>query len=162
MDQALDVWKQVAEALEAAHEKDVLHRDLKPGNIQITPEARVKVLDFGLAKMMTPEEPAASIMNSPTVKSAVQTAGGIILGTAAYMSPEQARGRSLDRRTDLWAFGCVLFEALTARQAFRGDDVTETIATIVKGEPDWKLLPPDTPPVVRSLLRQCLQRQPQH
>ncbi len=159
VDEALEVCIQVAEALEAAHGKDVLHRDLKPGNIQVTANGRVKVLDFGLAKIMQPEEPAAGNSNSPTLLISGGTADGVILGTAAYMSPEQTRGRTVDRATDLWAFGCVLFEALTATQAFNGEDVAEILANVMKSEPDWKSLPEDTPPVVRSLLRQCLQKQ---
>jgi Tol biopolymer transport system component len=164
LDEALETCKQIAEALEAAHGKGILHRDLKPGNVQITREGRVKVLDFGLAKMTAPEPSPPSGANSPTVLSPVlspvHTRAEIILGTAAYMSPEQARSRSVDARADLWAFGCVLFETLTARRAFEGEDVTETIALIVKGEPDWSLLPAETPAVIRSLLRQCLQKQP--
>jgi Tol biopolymer transport system component len=164
LEDALEACRQVAAALEAAHGKGILHRDLKPGNIQTTPDGRVKVLDFGLAKMTGDDATATSLPNSPTIMSPVvspvHTRGNIILGTAAYMSPEQARGRSVDARTDLWAFGCVLFETLTARRVFEGEDVTETIALVVKGEPDWTLLPPETPAVIRSLLRQCLQKQP--
>jgi Tol biopolymer transport system component len=164
LDEALETCRQIAAALEAAHGKGILHRDLKPGNIQTTPDGRVKVLDFGLAKMTGDDATSTSLPNSPTIMSPVvspvHTRGKIILGTAAYMSPEQARGRSVDERTDLWAFGCVLFETLTARRVFEGEDVTETIALVVKGEPDWSLLPPETPAVIRSLLRQCLQKQP--
>lgn len=164
LEDALEACRQVAAALEAAHGKGILHRDLKPGNIQMTPDGRVKVLDFGLAKMTGDDATSTSLPNSPTIMSPavslVHTRGEIILGTAAYMSPEQARGRSVDERTDLWAFGCVLFETLTARRVFEGEDVTETIALVVKGEPDWSLLPPETPAVIRSLLRQCLQKQP--
>ena len=158
IDDALEVCKQVAEALDAAHEKGIFHRDLKPANIQLISDGRAKVLDFGLAKMMQPETPGES-SNSPTM-SAAHTGDGIILGTAAYMSPEQARGRGVDKRTDVWALGCVLFEALTARQAFGGETVTDIIASVVKSEPDWSLLPPSTPAAVRALLRQCLRKQP--
>jgi serine/threonine protein kinase/Tol biopolymer transport system component len=159
VDEALEVCRQVAEALEAAHGKEVLHRDLKPGNIQLTPDGRVKVLDFGLAKIIQPEESLAGNSNSPTLLGSGHTGDGVILGTAAYMSPEQTRGRALDKGADLWALGCVLFEALTAKPAFNGEDVAEILANVMKSEPEWKLLPSDTPPVVRSLLRQCLQKQ---
>jgi serine/threonine protein kinase len=159
VDEALEVCIQVAEALEAAHSKDVLHRDLKPGNIQLTADGHVKVLDFGLAKIIQPDEPLAANSNSPTLLSSGRTIDGVILGTAAYMSPEQTRGRTVDKATDLWAFGCVLFEALTGAQAFGGEDVAELLANVMKSEPEWKLLPADTPPIVRSLLRQCLQKQ---
>jgi len=162
VDEALEVCRQVAEALEAAHGRDVLHRDLKPGNIQIAPDGRVKVLDFGLAKIIQPEETAAGNSNSPTLLASGHTGGGVILGTAAYMSPEQTRGRVLDKGADLWAFGCVLFEALTGVPAFNGEDVPEILANILKSEPDWKSLPSDTPAIVRSLLRQCLQKQAKH
>jgi len=162
VDEALEVCRQVAEALEAAHGRDVLHRDLKPGNIQIASDSRVKVLDFGLAKIIHPEEAPAGNSNSPTLLASWHTGGGVILGTAAYMSPEQTRGRVLDKGADLWAFGCVLFESLTGVPAFTGEDIPEILANILKGEPDWKLLPSDTPAVVRSLLRQCLQKQAKH
>jgi serine/threonine-protein kinase len=162
VDEALELCLQIAEALEAAHSKDVLHRDLKPGNIQLTADGRVKVLDFGLAKIIQPEEPLAGNSNSPTLLASGRTVSGVILGTAAYMSPEQTRGRTVDKRTDLWAFGCVLFEALTGTQAFGGEDVTEILANVMKSEPEWKLLPDDTPSIVRSLLRQCLQKQPKN
>jgi serine/threonine protein kinase len=154
IDEALELLKQIAAALEAAHEKGILHRDLKPANIQITSDGVVKVLDFGLAKMLQPEGPPVDTSNSPTLMS--QTIGGVILGTAAYMSPEQARGRTVDKRTDTWAFGCIAYEMLTGRQAFGGETVTDIIASVMKGEPDWSRLPAATPSTVRSLLQQCL------
>jgi serine/threonine protein kinase len=155
VDDALSVCKQVAEALEAAHAKSILHRDLKPANIQITKSGNAKVLDFGLAKLIEPQPPPSSASNSPTL-SPLNTVGGVILGTASYMSPEQARAREVDKRTDIWAFGCVLFEALTGGQVFKGESITDILAAVCKDEPDWTLLPVDTPDSVRWLLRQCL------
>jgi serine/threonine-protein kinase len=157
MDEALETCRQVAEGFEAAHERGVVHRDLKPGNIMITPEGKVKILDFGLAKAYTGETTGVDIANSPTI-TAQMTGPGIILGTAAYMSPEQARGRAVDKRADIWAFGCVLFECLSGKRAFQGDTITETLAAILKGEPDWTALPAETPPSVRAVLRRCLQK----
>jgi Tol biopolymer transport system component len=156
LDEALEVCRQVAEALQAAHAKDILHRDLKPANIQFTPEGRVKVLDFGLAKMMASDDQAVAMSHSPTVMSPVHTGGGVILGTAAYMSPEQAKGKLVDRRADIWAFGVVLHEMLTGRRLFDGETVSETIASVLKEEPVW-----DSVPVkVRRLLRSCLKKNP--
>jgi serine/threonine protein kinase/Tol biopolymer transport system component len=152
--ETLEVGKQIAAALETAHEKGILHRDLKPSNVQISTEGIAKVLDFGLAKVLPVEATGASAL--ATILSPAQTRIGVIMGTAAYMSPEQARGHDLDERTDLWSFGCVLYECLTGKQPFEGDDVTETLAGILKSEPDWTLLPPNTPALIRSLLRQCL------
>jgi serine/threonine protein kinase len=157
MEEALAIAKQIAEALEEAHEKGVVHRDLKPANIKVTPEGKVKVLDFGLAKAYDREQTDASVSNSPTISMAATNAG-LILGTAAYMSPEQARGKILDRRTDIWALGCVLYEMLAGKPAFGGDDVTEILAAVVKSEPDWSLLPVPTPAPLRKLLRRCLEK----
>src|SRR5262245_42280374 len=156
VEEALPIAKQIAEALEAAHEKGIVHRDLKPSNIKITPEGRVKVLDFGLAKIYESTVASRSASNSPTL-SALQTMGGVILGTAAYMSPEQARGKNVDRRGDVWAFGCVLYEMLTGRQAFPdGETISDTIVGVLAREPDWQALPADTPPKIRALVERCL------
>ncbi|MCI0567843.1 MAG: serine/threonine protein kinase, partial [Acidobacteria bacterium] len=159
VEEAIGVARQLAEALEAAHESGVVHRDLKPANIQITPDGQVKVLDFGLAKAFESDSASGSPSLSPTVTSA-GTRAGLILGTAAYMSPEQARGRSVDRRADIWAFGCVLLEMLTARQTFGGETITDSMAAVLRAEPDWKALPPDTSPALRRLLRRCLAKDP--
>src|SRR5215469_13568652 len=133
IDEALPIASSICEALEAAHEQGIVHRDLKPANIKITPDGRVKVLDFGLAKAME-QSPATTLSNSPTLLSAAAGNAGVILGTAAYMSPEQARGKNVDKRTDIWAFGCVLFEMLAGHRVFDGDDVSETIAAVLKTE----------------------------
>jgi len=155
--EALSICRQIAFALEAAHEAGVIHRDLKPGNVKIRPDGSVKVLDFGLAKFVESEPDNRDLSQSPTMTTG-GTRTGMILGTAAYMSPEQARGRPLDKRTDIFSFGCVMYECLTGRQAFRGETVSDTLAAILKSEPDWSELPSETPGKVRDLLRRCLEK----
>ena len=159
VDDAIHIGAQIAEGLEAAHERGVIHRDLKPGNVKITPEGLVKVLDFGLAKSSHEGSTAGdseALQNGPLEN----TQEGVILGTAAYMSPEQARGRTLDKRTDVWSFGCVLYEMLVGSPPFRADTISDTIALILRSEPDWAALPGDTPAKVREVLRKCLQKDP--
>jgi serine/threonine protein kinase/dipeptidyl aminopeptidase/acylaminoacyl peptidase len=155
VDESLGIAKQICEALEAAHEKGIIHRDLKPANIKITPNGKVKVLDFGLAKIFLEETANRSVSNSPTMLSA-RSAPGVILGTAAYMSPEQAQGKTLDKRTDIWALGAVLFEMLIGRPAFEGETVTDLLGAVVHKEPDWSKLPSQTPASIRRLLSRCL------
>jgi serine/threonine-protein kinase len=159
IDEALPLFKQMADALEAAHEKGIIHRDLKPANVKVTPEGKVKVLDFGLAKALAGDSTARDQSESPTI-TRDGTVTGVLLGTAPYMSPEQARGKSLDKRTDIWSFGCCLYEALTGKKTFQGETVTDTIANVVKSEPDWDKLPAVTPWRVRDLLARCLRKDP--
>ena len=157
LDEALPLLRQIAEALEFAHERGIVHRDLKPANIKITPQGQVKVLDFGLAKAMTPDEASADISNSPTLSLAM-TEAGLLLGTATYMAPEQAKAKHVDRRADIWAFGCVAYEMLTAHKAFEGETISDVLAAILKDEPDWSALPVATPVFLQRLLRRCLQK----
>ena len=159
LDEALPIAKQIAAALEAAHEQGIIHRDLKPANIAVRPDGTVKVLDFGLAKVLVSDTAPPDALNSPTI-TAVATRAGIFLGTAPYMSPEQARDRPVDRRTDIWAFGAVLYELLTGVRAFPGVSVAETLSQVLTLTPDWTLLPPETPTAIRTLLRRCLEKDP--
>jgi Tol biopolymer transport system component len=158
LDDGLDLARQVADALEAAHDCGVIHRDLKPANIRVNADGTAKVLDFGLAKSVEGAV-GGDPSSSPTITSG-GTAAGVILGTAAYMSPEQARGKRLDRRTDIWSFGCVLYEMLTGKRCFGGETVSDTLARILEREPDWDLLPRETPPTIRAMLRRCLVKDP--
>src|SRR5437867_1353222 len=155
IEEALPIAKQIAEAVEAAHEKGIIHRDLKPANIKLAGEGKVKVLDFGLAKVFE-DQASTALSNSPTLMSALVP--GLILGTAAYMSPEQAKGKEADRTSDVWAFGCVLFEMLTGRSAFQGETVSEILAAVLRAEPEWNRLPMETPESIRRLLRRCLNK----
>src|SRR5262247_2165833 len=163
IDEALPIARQIADALEAAHEQGIIHRDLKPANIKIRSDGTVKVLDFGLAKLAESSAVAGTnsspLSLSPTITSpALMTGVGVLLGTAAYMAPEQAKGKPADKRSDIWAFGCVLYEMLAGRRAFEGDDVADTLANVLKTQPDWTALPATTPPAIRRLLRRCLQK----
>jgi serine/threonine protein kinase/Tol biopolymer transport system component len=160
VDEALPIATQIAEALEAAHERGIVHRDLKPANIKLRPDGTVKVLDFGLAKAVGPAARMPDVSQRATTTVPAKTATGVIVGTAAYMSPEQASGKAVDHRTDIWAFGCVLFEMLTGRAGFGGDTLTDTLAAVMRAEPDWSQLPTNTPAQVRVLLRRCLQKDP--
>ena len=166
VDEALKVFKQIAEALEAAHEKHIVHRDLKPANVKIDPQGRVKVLDFGLAKARfsarssTDSKAPTADSDGPTITSEF-TVPGKVMGTAAYMSPEQSRGQDVDRRTDVWAFGCCLYEALTGKKPFKGQTSSDLLAAILKTDPDFTVVPPETPSEVLTLLRRCLEKDPQ-
>ncbi len=163
LDEALPIAKQIAEALEAAHEQGIIHRDLKPANVKVRLDGTVKVLDFGLAKALDPAQVRASaaqgdITNSPTITSPATTQMGMILGTAAYMSPEQARGRAVDKRADIWAFGVVLYEMLTGKRLFSGEDVSDTMAAVLRQTIAFGELPEQTPAAVRVLIERCLER----
>jgi len=158
LDETLSIARQIAEAVEGAHASGIIHRDLKPANVKVRDDGTVKVLDFGLAKAVAGETGSADPATSPTLTGA--TRAGVILGTAAYMAPEQARGKQVDKRADIWAFGCVVFEMLTGRRPFPGDDLTEVLAKVIEREPDWTALPPTTPAWLRKLLRRCLEKDP--
>ena len=155
LDEALGIARQIADALQTAHDRGVIHRDLKPANIKVKRDGTVKVLDFGLAKLLDSQPTDAALADSPTM---LQSVPGMLLGTAAYMSPEQAKGQDTDRRADVWAFGCVLFEMLTGRRAFEGATMSEVLAGVLKSDPDWGSLPADTPEAVRRALRRCLRK----
>jgi len=168
LDEAVPIARQIADALEAAHDQGIIHRDLKPANVKVRADGTVKVLDFGLAKLLGPAEAGhygshgsgPEAMNSPTFTSPAMTQMGMILGTAAYMAPEQARGKPADRRADIWAFGCVLYEMLTGKRPFAGDDISMTLAAVLKENVDFTALPADTPTSIRRLLRRCLEKDP--
>jgi eukaryotic-like serine/threonine-protein kinase len=158
LDEALTIARQIADALEVAHERGIVHRDLKPANVKVTPDDKVKVLDFGLAKIASGETTNSDLSHSPTMIQSTQA--GMILGTAAYMSPEQAKGKVVDKRSDIWAFGCLLSEMLSGKQSFSGETLTDTLAAVVRAEPNWDDLPPNTPPSILRLLRRCLNKDP--
>ncbi len=160
LDEALPIARQIAEALEAAHAQGIVHRDLKPANIKIDPSGTVKVLDFGLARAGGAGRASGELLNSPTITSPAMTQAGMILGTAAYMAPEQARGKVVDHRADIWAFGVVLFEMLTGTRAFDGDEISDVLASVLKSDPKWTALPAAAPAALRRLIRRCLERDP--
>jgi serine/threonine-protein kinase len=160
VDEALPIAKQIAEALEVAHEQGIVHRDLKPANIKLRPDGTVKVLDFGLAKSLEPTASSLNLSDSPTITSPAVTQRGVLLGTAAYMSPEQAKGRPADKRSDVWAFGAVLYEMLTGRRAFAGGEIYEVLASVLAREPDWALLPRGLSPTITTYLKRCLHKDP--
>jgi serine/threonine protein kinase len=163
LDEALPIAKQIADALGAAHEQGIIHRDLKPANIKVRPDGTVKVLDFGLAKLVGVSAAVGETASiSPTITTPAMTQLGVILGTAAYMSPEQAKGREADKRSDVWAFGCVLYEMLAGKRAFDGDDVSDALASVLKSEPDWSALDPNLASGVRTLLQRCLVKDRRH
>ena len=159
VDETLEICRQIAEGLEAAHEKGIIHRDLKPANVKVTPAGRAKILDFGLARLLRDHAAIAGASHSTQAVDDT-TLPGAVLGTTVYMSPEQARGKPVDRRTDIWAFGCILYECLTGRRPFEGKTAMETLSLVIGREPDWRLLPETTPPAVRSLIQRCLQKDP--
>ena len=159
LDESLAIAEQIADALQAAHAAGIVHRDLKPANVKLRPDGTIKVLDFGLAKAGGSTGPGSDdLSNSPTFTSPLATMQGVILGTAAYMSPEQARGKPVDSRADIWAFGCVLYEMLTGRRAFGGEDITDTITAVLRDAPDWSAVPAGTPAHVVRVMRRCLEK----
>ena len=160
VEDTLEIATQMAEALEAAHEQGIVHRDLKPANVKVRTDGTVKVLDFGLAKAVTAEPTGSSGSNAPTLSMTGATQMGMVVGTAAYMSPEQAKGKPVDKRADVWAFGAVLYEMLTGQKAFPGDDVSDTFAMVLKFEPEWDKLPDEVPPGLRRLMERCLVKDP--
>src|SRR3989454_4288430 len=162
VEEALNIARNICEGLEVAHERGITHRDLKPANIKLTPDGKVKVLDFGLAKAIENAPTGAALSNSPTLLTMAATSAGMILGTAGYMAPEQAKGKAVDRRADIWAFGVVLYEMLSGRMLFSGETASETIAAVLMKEPDWNTLPPNIPARLRRLLRRCLVKEPRN